>query len=145
MKNKSLLLSIFILSTFVVSGVFAKPHKARSNDIKRLVKNIFVNLDVTEEQKQEIKSFVQSAKENRKKQQAEPDSYHSQMQEFLNNSRFDEEKARQLITFKQENRITNQVERLKLKHSIMQVLTQQQREHLQKLKYQSKSLKESNN
>ena len=88
-------------------------------------------LDLTAEQKAEIKQIRESSKEAMKEQRGDK---HESMHALLTAESFDEAAAQALIAEKEQTKEARQINRLKNQHAIYNVLTEEQQAQLLEIK-----------
>lgn len=89
----------------------------------------FSQLDLSDEQKQQMKSIRSSAKANKKqlKSDSERLAHQASMQALMHSETFDEEQAKALISEQQAQKNAKKLEVLKVRHQMFQVLTDEQK------------------
>ncbi len=88
-------------------------------------------LNLTDEQLQKIRSIMETAVSTMPQRQQQimvnMPAHMAESQLLLNNSTFDEDKAREMISKHQALMVDNQIDMLKAQHQALQVLTEQQK------------------
>lgn len=104
------------------------------------MKNIISQLDLTQEQKQDVKTIMQQAKGNvdRQSRQALRAEHQAERLALLNSETFDEQKAREMIASHQQQMSEKQLAMLKTQHQVYQILTPEQRVKFAELMSQGK-------
>jgi protein CpxP len=109
-------------------------HKGKKHQLKRL----FKRLDLTTEQRGQIKEIVQNSKQELKRFDKQKQAYRQEVAALVKSDIFDEQAYYSLKD--KHNQLLSDIEitRLKTRHSIYQVLNDQQREKLAQLKQKRK-------
>ena len=104
------------------------------------MQNIIAQLDLSDVQKQEVKTIMQQARGNtdRESRQAQRSEHQAERLALLNAAQFDEAKARAMIAGHQQQMADKQVAMLKMQHQVFQVLTPEQRTQFAELMAQGK-------
>lgn len=102
-------------------------HKHHGN-MKKSLRRLAKKLDLTAEQRSEIKAIFAGMKEDRKANKVALSSYKEQMKSLHAESEFDENKFNAIYAEFQESFKQLAMEKAKSRHAIMQVLTPEQQE-----------------
>lgn len=150
-------LSMFTAAGMALAGVPATladaQHQAVShqdNDTKHNrrhdfgLKRALARLDLTDSQQQQINQLIQQHHSERGNNadggiadsKAEYRASHQQLKALMAADQFDEVAARQLLAQRQQAKLEQQLTGMKLRHNIMQLLTEEQRQQLQQMKLQ---------
>lgn len=89
----------------------------------------FQKLDLTEQQKQEMKTIMTSLKAEKKQQKTNEErlAQRAEMQALMAAENFDEAKAKEIISAKQVKRSEQQLAKMNAKHKMYQLLTDEQK------------------
>lgn len=148
---------IFALSMFTAAGLAAAPaqqqyeecqavsHQAKDAKHSRQhgfgLQRALARLDLTDSQQQQINQLMQQHRNERASKadggkadsKAEYRASHQQLKALMAAAQFDEVAARQLLEQRQQAGLERQLAGMKLRHDIMQLLTQEQRQQLQQM------------
>ena len=102
------------------------------NDMRKMG---FKKLNLTDEQKAEMKAIMASHREANKETKL---AHKAEMKALMEDPAFDEEKAQALINQREAQRADKQLSMLKLKHQMFQVLTDEQKAKYEELQMQGK-------
>jgi protein CpxP len=98
---------------------------------------MFSELDLTLDQKQQMREIINSVKANNKDAMREVRSAHrAEMQTIINDPNFDEVKATELISQQQLQNAEQRLEMIKAKHQAFQLLTDEQKTQYGELRAQ---------
>ena len=149
MKNNTLktsLLAIVASTTLLTAGVYAADNAKDSNDghgkqgyhqMKgdrgghKDMRKMFRGLDLTDEQKTELKALFTSHRDEMKQSRPSKEERAAQKEQMLNfitATNFSEDEVRQALAAKQEARQQKAVDMLKLQNQAYQLLTPEQQE-----------------
>lgn len=134
---KSGLLALVAISALSAPMVYAGQHKHDNHGYHSMemfghkggMKRMFKGLDLTEQQKTEIKALITAHKEGRKDQRPSDEeraARRAEMQALLTAPSFDESQALEIIAKKQVKHQQAMVARLKLQNTIYNMLTPEQ-------------------
>ncbi|WP_299494101.1 Spy/CpxP family protein refolding chaperone [uncultured Shewanella sp.] len=141
MKSKTLkagLLAILTTTSLLSSVVNAEDGSNTATEQKRMkgdhgpdrkLKSMLHNLDLTDAQKAQVKSLVQSSKAAKKESRPsdeERQAMKSQIYSLISAPTFDEAKAKQIIASQQAKREMGVVNMLRLQNEVYQILTPEQ-------------------
>ena len=96
------------------------------------MKRMLRGLDLTDEQKQQVKDILAKAKADRPER--DPQSMKAQMErhhQLMLAAEFDEQAAREAIAVRQAKMAEMQLKQMKVQHEIMQLLTAEQKQKLE--------------
>lgn len=142
MKSKTLkagLLVVLASTSLISSVVNAEDGSNTSTEQKRMksdhgqdrkLKSMLHNLDLTDAQKAQVKSLVESSKAAKKEDRPsdeERQAMKAQVYALISAPTFDEAKAKQLIASEQSKREMGVVNMLKLQNEVYQILTPEQK------------------
>lgn len=101
----------------------------------------FAQLDLSDQQKQEMKTIMSSSKKQNKRQKSDSErlAHQAEMQALMHSETFDEEKAKALISKKQSKKGERKLAMLKAKHQMFQLLTDEQKVQYTELKMKQKN------
>ena len=158
---------IFVLSMFTAAGVTAAPaqqqheecqavsHQAKDARHSRQhgfgMKRALARLDLTDSQQQQINQLMQQHRNARASKadagkadsKAEYRASHQQLKALMAADQFDEVAARQLFEQRQQAKLERKLAGMKLRHDIMQLLTEEQRQQLQQMQLQRRHNQQS--
>lgn len=150
-------LSMFTAAGVAVAGVPAKQadtqHQAVGHHAKDArhnrqhgfgLKRALARLDLTDSQQQQINQLIQQHRNERASKadggkadsKAEIRASQQQLKALMAAAQFDEVAARQLLEQRQQAKLERQLAGMKLRHDIMQLLTEEQRQQLQQMQLQ---------
>ncbi|MDX5407436.1 MAG: Spy/CpxP family protein refolding chaperone [Chromatiaceae bacterium] len=157
-------LSMFSATGMVLAGVPAKQadaqHQAVSHQTKDTkhnrqhgfgLKRALARLELTDSQQQQINQLIQQHRNERASKadgskadsKAEYRASHQQLKALMAADQFDEVAARQLLAQRQQAKLERQLAGMKLRHDIMQLLTEEQRQQLQLMPLQRRHNQQS--
>ena len=135
MKVAKLIGVVSLIAASTLAGTaLAHEHKAERHDGARHAphmqfKRMLAGLDLSEAQQLQIKQLLKAHRQDMKA--AKPDRQNRQaLQQLLIEAEFDEAAVRQILQQQQAQQLEQQMGMLKLKHQVLQVLTEAQREQL---------------
>jgi len=101
----------------------------------------FEKLNLTDEQKAEMKTIMSSQKEQKRVQKTDTErlAQQAEMQSLMQAETFDEAKAEELISNQQSKRNANKLEKMKAKHEMYQLLTDEQKAEFTEMQMQRKN------
>lgn len=101
----------------------------------------FEKLDLTDQQKVEMKTLMSSQKENKRVQKTDAErlAQQAEMQALMQAETFDEAKAEELISNQQSQRNESKLEKMKAKHEMYQLLTDEQKAEFAEMQMQRKN------
>lgn len=111
----------------------------RKNMIKKLAKMARF-LELNQDQKEQIKAIFKDAKQERMTMKSSNLTYREQTKNLMENATFDEEAFTSMFKENQEKIMAKALMKAKFKHAIYQVLTDEQREKMAKLRKKGKQL-----
>lgn len=130
MKVKSIFVMLFSAGLLLAQPVVAGPddgHRGGPHG-SQLLKGL-KGLDLTDAQREQIKTLMEKARTTLPSQEAMQSS-HQAMQALIKAPQFDAVAARQLLESQQDKQLEAQLVRLKLQHDIRAVLTDEQKAKL---------------
>ncbi|CCQ09945.1 envelope stress induced periplasmic protein [Pseudoalteromonas luteoviolacea B = ATCC 29581] len=134
MNTKKILLAGFVgLGLALSSGVTAKGHDG-GHEAFILKHRIAQKLGLTESQKSEIQQILEQGRELIATLGGDRQAHLEQLKALLNDATFDETKARAILQGQQPEQLEIQIEQLRTRHQVLQVLTDEQRVLLESLK-----------
>lgn len=101
--------------------------KAMHADRQGPLQQLLADIDLQPEQKSQIKQLMQ---QYRAEMRAAKTASREQMQTLMQADNFDEQQARLLLQQQQDNRLERQLSRIKLRHQILQILNDEQRQQV---------------
>ncbi len=139
---KTGLLALAAISALSAPMVYAGQHKHDNHGYHSMemfghkggIKRMFKGLDLTDQQKTDIKALIKAHKEGRKEQRPSDEdraAHRAEMKALITAANFDESQALEIIAKKQVKRQQAMVERLKLQNAIYNMLTPEQQTKLQ--------------
>ena len=101
----------------------------------------FEKLNLTDEQKAKMKTIMSSQKGQKRVQKTDTErlAQQAEMQSLMQAETFDEAKAEELISNQQSKRNANKLEKMKAKHSMYQLLTDEQKAEFVEMQMQRKN------
>ena len=101
----------------------------------------FEKLNLTDEQKAEMKTIMSSQKGQKRVQKTDTErlAQQAEMQSLMQAETFDEAKAEELINNQQSKRNANKLEKMKAKHAMYQLLTDEQKAEFVEMQMQRKN------
>jgi protein CpxP len=101
----------------------------------------FEKLNLTDEQKAEMKTIMSSQKGQKRVQKTDTErlAQQAEMQSLMQAETFDEAKAEELISNQQSKRNANKLEKMKAKHAMYQLLTDEQKAEFVEMQMQRKN------
>ncbi|WP_338590539.1 Spy/CpxP family protein refolding chaperone [Shewanella khirikhana] len=122
--------------TAAMANPYHEGHGERGPMMMEKMRHMFRGLDLTDEQKTQIRELMKAHKEDRKAQREGKDdaarsAHHDKMMALMNAERFDEAAAKALIAERQAQGEARALEAMKLQHEIYQVLTPEQKAKFQ--------------
>ena len=130
-------LSAYILAAVVAVASYSAVVKAESaehpgqmpHERQFAFKGMLKGLDLTDSQREQIRQLMQSSQSD--KAAAKPDkAAREQLHNLMQADTFDEVAARQLLEQNQQQMLERQLASMKLRHQVLQVLTEEQRSKL---------------
>lgn len=125
-------LVIATLLTLCTSASLAGPkHFGKQHSITHLAKQLVYQLDLSADQKAQIKAIAEEFKANKKtkSREARKDN-REQMEAIMKAPSFDESAARAILKARFDAKIENRIAYLKAKHQILATLTEAQRDEV---------------
>jgi len=111
-------------SSVIKEGGHDKHHGGKHHGDHKQKKMNFKNLDLSDAQKQQMKTIMTSYKEASKTLK---EAHKAEMKALMQSATFDEAKAKQLISQREAQRADQKLDMLKMKHEMYQVLTDEQK------------------
>jgi Spy/CpxP family protein refolding chaperone len=111
----------------------AAKYPARMHSQRHSFIDMFESIELSTAQQQKIKTLIQQHKADRKKHLASTQQHReikAAMTQLMQAEYFDEAQAEQLIHQRQQHHQSRQLQRLKLRYNLLQVLTPEQRQQL---------------
>lgn len=128
-------------SAYAFGGKGGHGMDGRGDGFDRFDRGLINELDLTEEQKDQLRDLREAKREDRKanrsanmeSRQAEMKAQHAAMQELVLADTFDQAKAQELAKAMVEKQTERRVQALAAKHEMMSILTAEQKEKLKEL------------
>ena len=130
--------SILILTTALAllsSSVLAGPkHGGRHHGISHLAKHLIYQLDLSQDQKNQIKTIAEEFKaQNKQKSHLDRRENREKMRAIMTAPSFDEAAARAVLKEKFDARIEKRIAFMRAKHQILAILTESQRAEVESM------------
>lgn len=116
------LLAVTCLSLASIPATMAKPHAGDHH----LAKHLFKDLDLSQQQKQDIKTILQQTRSENQVYTGNKDTFKAQMTTLLNMPTWDATLATQILSSQEPDRALMDLNRAKSKHQVFQLLTSEQ-------------------
>lgn len=122
--------------TAAIANPYHEGHRDGGPMMMEKMRHMFRGLDLTDEQKTQIRDLMKAHKEERKAQREDKDeagraAHHEKMQALMSAERFDEAAAKALLAERQAKGEARALDAMKLQHQIYQLLTPEQKAKFQ--------------